>query len=153
MLNRSGWDFYIPTPVPPYTPALANNIPKIFFHVILITSSFYFLPRVANSALLKSGSRLGAWKTARTIVSPSRCRSRGCYRPEISSWSRRERPLSFCTHLYSPRYTPITRLAFPTGFFKINKPNLRVNRAWVETPGARISFFVSGPPFTPYQEL
>ncbi len=30
-----------------------------------------------------------------------------------------------------------------------NKPNLRVKRAWVETPGAWISFFVSGPPFTP----
>ncbi len=36
---------------------------------------------------------------------------------------------------------------------KVNKPNLRVKRAWVETPGAWISFFVSGPPFTPYQEF
>ncbi len=34
-----------------------------------------------------------------------------------------------------------------------NKPNLRVKRAWVETPGAWFSFFVSGPPFTPYQEF
>ncbi len=36
---------------------------------------------------------------------------------------------------------------------KKEKPNLRVKRAWVETPGAWISFFVSGPPFTPYQEF
>ncbi len=42
---------------------------------------------------------------------------------------------------------------FCTIYFNKNKPNLRVKRAWVETPGAWISFFVSGPPFTPYQEF
>ncbi len=34
-----------------------------------------------------------------------------------------------------------------------NKPNVRVERPWVETPGVWIQFSVSGRLFTPYQEF
>ncbi len=58
------------------------------------------------------------------------------------------------SHFRRPEYS--NRISVLT---KTNKPNLLVKRAWVETPGAWISFFVSGPiSFThrthpPYQYL
>ncbi len=45
------------------------------------------------------------------------------------------------------------KLAWTPPHQNSDKPNERVERAWVETPEAWISFFVSGSPFTPYQEF